>query len=83
MKHYVFAHTTDTDSAERIEHIEEFNDYDTAMDCYRDTFKNQSEQLVDNGGEHIIMLYTKENNYVRVLKRHTISTTFNKIEDND
>jgi hypothetical protein len=83
MKHYVFAHTTDTDSAERIEHIEEFNDYDTAMDYYRDTFKNQSEQLVDNGGEHIIMLYTKENNYVRVLKRHTISTTFNKIEDND
>lgn len=83
MTYYVHANTLDTFTAERIENIEEFNSYKEAMDYYRNTFVNQSELLVDNGGTHVIMLYTKEDNYVRVLKRQTIETTYNNVIEND
>lgn len=83
MKHYVFAHTIDTETSERIEHLQEFNSYRDALDYYIDTLKNQSEQLVDHGGDHTIFMYTKDDESIRVLKRHTISTTFNKTKHND
>ena len=83
MTYYVHATTLDTYTAERIENIEEFNSYKDALDYYRDTFKNQSELLVDLGGNHVIMLYTKKNDSVYMLKRQTIDTTINNLVEND
>jgi hypothetical protein len=83
MKYYVHANTLDTFTATQIKHVEEFNDYNKALDYYRDTFKSQSELIVDLGGNHTIMLYTKENNDVQIIKRQTIDTTINNLVEND
>ena len=75
MKYYVFTNTLNIEGAENFEHTEEISNYEDAIDYYRSTFKNQAELVVDCGGDHTIMMYTKENGNIRVLKRNTIATT--------
>lgn len=83
MKYYVQATTIDTFNAERIDNIEQFNNYKEALDYYRDTFKNQSELIVDNGGTHVITMYTNTEDGIFTLKRQAIDTTINNDIENE
>ena len=83
MKYHVHAVTLDTYNSQNIERDEVFDTYNDALDYYRDTFKNQSELIADYGGQHVIMLYSKGDNHLSVLKRQTIQTTTNNIVNND
>lgn len=81
MTYLVYALTTQDE--ERIENTDSFDSYQEALAYYQNTFRNQSDQIIDYGGTHVIMLYTKDSGKgVRVFKRHTIETTFNT-SDND
>jgi hypothetical protein len=76
MTYLVYALTTQDE--EKIESTESFNDYESALSYYQNTFRNQADQVIDYGGTHVIMLYSKDQDKgVRVFKRHTIDTTFN------
>lgn len=83
MTYYVQATTLNTFNAERIENTESFNSYKEALDYYRDTFKNQSELIVDLGGTHVITMYTNTEDGIMTLKRQTIDTTINNLVEND
>lgn len=57
------------------EHVEEFTDYNDAVDCYTEVFSNVAGDICNTGGEFVIMLTKHEHGEVTMLRRHTIGTT--------
>lgn len=77
MTYLVYALTTQ--DGEKIESTDSFADYNSALSYYQNTFRNQADQIIDYGGTHVIMLYSKDNDKgIRVFKRHVIETTINE-----
>lgn len=57
------------------EHIEEFTDYNDAIDCYTEVFRDVASDIANIGGEFVLMLTKREFGSIEMLRRHTINTT--------
>jgi len=57
------------------EHVEEFTDYNDAVDCYTEMFSNVAGDISNIGGEFVLMLTQHQYGEVTMLRRHTIDTT--------
>lgn len=77
MTYKVYGNTLLLGSADKIEDTQEFEDFNEALDYYRQLFKSQAEDISDYGGEHTIMMYSDINDSIKLIKRNTISTTSN------